>query len=103
MFLAEHQVFDAWQYINNVRKNIITAGYCHNVINALISKMTSEHNSWINELNQKIAKQIEDHGTGSIGIEPDNFPDFKMDILGVVADYPFLVDKYIKDFMQMVL
>lgn len=102
LFLAEHRVFDAWQFINNTRKNIVTAGYCQSVIKELISRMTSEHETWINELNQKLAKQIEEFGMGSIGIGPEDYPDSKIEILGITADYPFLVDKYIKDFFQYI-
>lgn len=102
LFLAEHRVFDTWQFINNTRKNIITAGYCQSVIKELISQMTLKHEVWINELNQKIAKQIEEFGTGSIGIDPEDYPDSKIEILGITADYSFLVDKYIKDFFQYI-
>ncbi|HNX29553.1 MAG TPA: hypothetical protein PKN87_09145 [Syntrophomonadaceae bacterium] len=102
LFLAEHRVFDAWQYIINTRKNIITANYCQKVINELISQMTLNHQAWLNEFNLKVAKQIEEFGTCSIGIGSEDYPDSKIKILGITADYPFLIDKYIKDFFQYI-
>lgn len=101
-FLAEHKVFDTWQYINNARKNIITAGFCQKVIHELISQMTSEHRSWIDDLNQKFDKQINEYGAASIGIKMNDLPSFKMDILGIEVDYAFLIDKHIKDFFQYI-
>ena len=102
LFLAEHWVFDAWQYIINTKKNIITASYCQKVISALISQMTSEHKSWVNDLNKQVAREIKEFGTGRIGVDLEDFPDFQINILGVRTDYPFLVDKLIKDFFQYI-
>ncbi len=102
LFLAEHWVFDAWQYIINTKKNIITASYCQKVICALISQMTSEHKSWVNDLNKQVAREIKEFGTGRIGVDLEDFPGFQINILGVLTDYPFLVDKLIKDFFQYI-
>jgi hypothetical protein len=101
-FLVEHRVFDSWQFINNARKNISTAAYCQQIIHNLICQMTSEHRAWVEDLNQQMEKQIEEYGIGSVGIGPDNMPKFQMDVLGIKADYGFLVDKYIKDFFQYI-
>lgn len=98
--LAEHYVLDAWQFVINMRKNIVTAGYCCHVIESLISKMEVEHRGWQDEINKEITQQLADTGSGSVGITYDGLPQYKMDMFGLPVDYAFLVDKYIKDFFQ---
>jgi hypothetical protein len=99
-FLAEHYVFDAWQFIVNARKNIITAAYCYNFIAKLISKMSEEHKEWQDSLNKKILQSISENKPASVGFGYDDMPQFSLDILGIKPDYPFLIDKYTKDFFQ---
>lgn len=101
-FLVEHYVFDAWQFICNARKNLVTAKYCYNIINTLIDKMTEEHKAWQDEINQRISQQLEKNGACSVSIYEKDMPDFNVDILGMQIGYSFLVDKYVKDFFQYV-
>lgn len=99
-FLAQHYVLDGWQFLENLQKNIVTAGYCFHIINSLITKMEKEHKEWQENINRTLLSQIEKEGKGEIGITYESLPQFNMDILGIPVDYPFLIDKYIKDFFQ---
>lgn len=99
-FLIEHYVFDAWQFIVNTRKNIDTASYCYNFIEKLITKMSEEHKEWQDSLNQKITQLIEEKRSASIGFGYDDMPQYNIDIVGINVEYPFLIDKYIKDLFQ---
>ncbi|MCH1638931.1 hypothetical protein MJ257_02330 [Paenibacillus timonensis] len=101
-YLAEHYVLDAWQFVNNMRKNIDTASYCCHIIESLISKMEEEHKGWQEEINRDITHMLADKGSGSVGISYDKLPSFKMDMFGLPVDYHFLIDKYIKDFFQYI-
>lgn len=101
-FLVEHYVFDAWQYVENARKNIVTAGYCYNVIENLIKKMEEEHKEWQEEIHNNYSHQLKEKGNATIGISIGNLPSFKIDMLGVSVDYLFLIDKYIKDFFHYI-
>lgn len=101
-FLVEHHIFDAWQYIVNARKNIVTAGYCCHIIEALVAKMETEHRGWQEDFNSNLNKQLNDKGIASMGISMESLPDFKIDMFGISVDYPFLIDKYIKDFFQYI-
>lgn len=99
-FLAEHFVYDAWQFVLNVQKNVVTAGYCCHVIDSTISKMEQEHKEWQDNINHEISQQFSKTGAAEVGISYDNLPQFKMDMFGITVDYPFLIDKYVKDFFQ---
>ncbi|MBE1446143.1 hypothetical protein [Paenibacillus sp. OAS669] len=99
-FLAEHFVYDAWQFVLNVQKNVVTAGYCCHVIDSLISKMEQEHKEWQDNINHEVSQQFSKTGAAEVGISYDNLPQFKMDMFGITVDYPFLIDKYVKDFFQ---
>lgn len=98
--LAEHYVFDAWQFIVNTQKNINTAKYCYEIINKLVSRVTEEHKDWIDNINEHISKAIEENIEVSINLGYDSLPQYKINIAGINVDYPFLIDKYIKDFFQ---
>ncbi|MBJ6359725.1 hypothetical protein ACFOQM_00065 [Paenibacillus sp. GCM10012307] len=99
-YLVEHYVLDAWQFVVNTQKNIVTAGYCCHVIESINSKMEDEHRGWQDEINKEIQQLLAEKGTGSVGISYEGLPQFKMDMFGIPVDYPFLIDKYIKDFFQ---
>lgn len=100
-FLAEHYVYDAWQFVVNTNKNIKIAKYCYDVINKLIEQMHIEHIDWKNELiNKALEEAIEEGEIPRVVIE--NNPEYNLDILGINVTCPFLVDKLIKDFFQYI-
>lgn len=44
--LFDNEVYDAYQFIQNAHKTVITACFCKDVILALIKKMDTEHQQW---------------------------------------------------------
>ena len=98
-FLAEHHVFDAWQFLLNTQENINISEYCSKVIKNAISEILKEHHSFQEELNEKIEKLI-DKGGGSMGLTGNDIPKNEINILGINVSLHFIVDKYIKDFFQ---
>lgn len=99
-FLAEHYVLDAWQFIVNVHKNINTTKYCYDIIKELVSSIEEEHKEWIDTLNENISKSLEENKEVSISLDYDSLSQYKLNIAGINVGYPFLIDKYIKDFFQ---
>lgn len=84
------------------KKNIVTAKYCHNVIDVLINKMKVEHKEWQDNINQQLINSIQEKRETSVPITKDGIPKFELDVLGMSVGYTFLIDKYIKDFFQYV-
>lgn len=92
--LAEHYVYDAWQFLQNAYKNISTAEFCFLMIKNLIEKMNKEHLDWYNDM----IKELQENK--SISVSFDSLPKFTVSINGIESSYSFLIDKYIKDFFQ---
>ncbi|REK68637.1 MAG: hypothetical protein C6P35_00745 [Cohnella sp.] len=92
--LAEHYVYDAWQFLQNAYKNIGTAEFCFFMIKNWIEKMNKEHLDWYNGM----IKELQENKSFSVSF--DSLPKFTVSINGIESSYSFLIDKYIKDFFQ---
>ncbi|MGN4437709.1 hypothetical protein [Bacillus cereus group sp. MYBK69-1] len=90
--LADYKMYDAWQFLMNIDKNIATAGYCRYVIKKLIEHIEVKQKAYYNNMEEILQKD----GTYSWNGEMDT----SIEILGDSMDSYFLIDKYIKDFMQ---
>ncbi|MEE1130572.1 MAG: hypothetical protein UHX00_02960 [Caryophanon sp.] len=98
--LAIYRVYDAWQFVLNTQKNLLTANYCSSIINNSLQIMNSEHKDWQNKIFNNLFD--ESGKTSAINLTDENFPGYEVEILGVKASYPFIIDKLTKDFFQYV-
>ena len=93
-FLAEHYVYDAWQFIRNTEINIRYSSYCHKMLELLITKMSDDKRSFQDDIFQSTEFEF--------NIRNDDIPKCKLNILGVDVDCPFLIFYYIKNFFQYI-
>lgn len=84
---------DAWQFYINVMKNLDTAKYCKEIISKLIN-IVEELN---NEQRIEMGKSIKEKRTYGFC---NDYLNFNVKILDVDTDIFFLLDKYLKDFIQ---
>ena len=96
--LADHFVYDAWQFVINTQKTIAITHYCTDIISKTIEIMVSEHTNWKHEIFGNLFNELnkEKH----ISITYEMLPGYEVNIIGVETSYPFLLDKMIKDFFQ---
>lgn len=98
--LAKYKVYDAWQFVLNTQKNLLTANYCSSIINNSIQIMNTEHKNWQNDIFENLFDGSSKTNTFSLTAE--NLPGYEVEILGEKVSYPFLIDKLTKDFFQYV-
>lgn len=99
--LAEHYVFDAWQFLLNTQRNIFTAEYCLQIVKNSIDEIIAEHHSFQKQLNSNIDNIIR-QGKGSVALKVDDMPKDMTQILGIDVSLYFIIEKYIKDFFQCI-
>lgn len=92
--LAECKMYDALQFLVNAQKNIATADYCRFFIEKLITHIESKQKDHYEGM-QKILQKGEIYY-----FREEDGIDTSIQILGESIDSYFLLDKYIKDFMQ---
>lgn len=91
--LYENAYCDSWQFYVNVLKNLQTANYCKKVISYLVSKLEDSNS----EYHDSIQRTLEE--TGSYAFK-NNDLDFSLKVFDIETDIYFLLDKYLKDFIQ---
>ena len=96
--LFDNEVYDAYQFIQNAHKTVITVCFCKDVILALIKKMDTEHQQWQENLVSQLTKQ--EGPLKQIGIAANGLPSFNLSVCDVEITAPFLLDKLTKDFFQ---
>lgn len=101
LFLAEHRVFDAWQFLANTNNNILIAEYCSKIIEKSIEKIILEHDNFQTKLNNQIQCTIKEGG-GSISMGIDDIPQNTVTILEMEVSLYFIIEKYLKDFFQYI-
>ena len=101
LFLAEHRVFDAWQFLANTNNNILIAEYCSKIIEKSIEKIILEHDNFQIKLNNQIQCTIKEGG-GSISMGIDDIPQNIVTILEMEVSLYFIIEKYLKDFFQYI-
>ena len=102
--LINHQVYPAWQFIVNARKNIEVAQYCTDVIESVIEKMKNKTVRWEEDLFSDFVEVETDDGRKGrqITVTTDNIVSYEVHVAGVITDPIFLVNKLIRDFYQYV-
>lgn len=98
--LYNYGVYDAWQFILNTSKAIMTANHCRDIITDLIEKMSNEHEEWKSNLFNNLTNQEND--LRKINITLDNLPHFQVKVSNVEVSVAFLLEKTTKDFFQYI-
>lgn len=80
------------------RHSIITACYCKDMIQGLISEIEEEHADWRSSLEFQPVEGSE--GVSRLNIRKDSMPSFDFEFAGVPINKLFLLDKLIQDFFQ---
>lgn len=94
MLLFEHNIYDAWQFVENTYKTIEMAKYSAKVIDGLITQIGTDHDKWKEDLFETLSR--EKH----VSVYADSFPNNEVTLVGVTADAHFLLNKHLKDFFQ---
>lgn len=91
--LIDHRYYDAIQYINSTLNNISLMDYCKNVITYLIKAYEKSGEEFWGEINAEYKEK------GHASSEGKTF-NLDIKIMDIDTDVVFLLDKYIKDFIQ---
>jgi hypothetical protein len=90
----DHNVYDAWQFVQNTGKMIAYAQYSKDVIVNLIAQISYERDEWQKQLFTTLNEQKQ------ISLKLNDFPDNKVDVAGISVDAQLLLEKLTKDFFQ---
>ncbi len=91
--LFENAYCDSWQFYVNVLKNLETAKYCKDVISNLVGTLEARNFEYHDNVQKTLIE------TGAYTIK-NNDLDFGLKVFDIETDIYFLLDKYLKDFIQ---
>ena len=100
--LISHNVYTAWQFVENTQKNIAITEYCADTINRIVNEMTATSNHWEELLfaNPTIEETTDGRILRRYSITTNNSPNFETSVAGEKTSPWFLFDKLLRDFFQ---
>lgn len=90
----EYKMYDAIQYLDNTQKNLATADYCYYFIGKILAHFEEVQKNY-HEVKQATLNRGEIFFAGE-----NNAIDISIEIMGEPINGHFLLDKYLKDFIQ---